>query len=195
MSRRACHALLTLFLLSLSSIGARAQGTVEWLHRFDGEIRSIAQASDGSIYGLTSWGGAEELFRRSPAGEITTISSFASPMTTPHSLVLSADGNFYGLSGGSSSERVFKVTPDGDFSVLYDGWTSDPTKGRYCISIIEATDGNLYGVCEEGGSTYVPGALPPNGYGVVFKLTRSGEYTVLHNFTATGARSPSGRAS
>jgi uncharacterized repeat protein (TIGR03803 family) len=43
------------------------------------------------------------------------------------------------------------------------------------IGLIQASDGNFYGVAQQGGA---------NNMGTVFRITPSGDFTVLHTFSA-----------
>src|SRR5205807_1998373 len=54
----------------------------------------------------------------------------------------------------------------------------DDQKGCQPVGVIQAVDGNFYGVCRSGGG---------QGHGVVFKLTPSGTYSILHSFTGGSA--------
>jgi uncharacterized repeat protein (TIGR03803 family) len=57
-----------------------------------------------------------------------------------------------------------------------------PTDGAYpsLVSLVQGTDGNLYGTTFEGGS----GASCPNGCGTIFTITPTGELTTLYSFCA-----------
>jgi uncharacterized repeat protein (TIGR03803 family) len=101
-------------------------------------------------------------------------------------------GNLYGTAnlGGSANDGViYKITPDGTYSILHsfnggDGG-SDPNAG---VTINPVT-GDLYGTTTFGG----PGACR-EGCGLLYKLTASGEFTVLHNFDDTDdGRYPAGQ--
>ncbi|MGC1371393.1 MAG: choice-of-anchor tandem repeat GloVer-containing protein [Candidatus Sulfotelmatobacter sp.] len=97
------------------------------------------------------------------------------PLTPP---ILASDGNLYGatLKGGAHpSGVIYKLTPQGELTAFYtfcshpscvDGSSPEfgPTQGK---------DGNLYGTTSTGGA---------NNLGMVYKLTLSGELTVLHSF-------------
>ena len=91
-------------------------------------------------------------------------------------LVQASDGNFYGTSyqGGTNNDgTVFQVTPAGVVTTLHSfaGGTSDganPVSG-----LIQGSDGNLYGTASSGGSGFG---------GVIFRISLSGTYTVIHNF-------------
>jgi uncharacterized repeat protein (TIGR03803 family) len=98
------------------------------------------------------------------------------------SVVQGVDGNIYGTtdSGGNpntQSGTLFRVTPGGKLTDLYN-FCSKPrcTDGSSPASPpVVGTDGNLYGVA--GG-----GIL---NQGVVYKMTLSGEYSVLYSFCPT----------
>ena len=154
--------------------------------------RALIQASDGNYYGTTSAGGlgAGTIFRLTPAGTLTTIYTFSAAAGNlqlpgpdgagPMALTQGADGDFYGLTstgGAVSSDLIsgggtlFKVTPAGVLTTLY----SFTTQNGYqpVGSLLQASDGNFYGVTNEGGSEF---------YGTLFQITPSGTLTVLHNF-------------
>jgi uncharacterized repeat protein (TIGR03803 family) len=100
-------------------------------------------------------------------------------------LVMDAAGNLYGTTsiGGSSGDGVvFKMTESGAETILYtfaggtDG--ANPEAG-----LLMDSAGNLYGTTYAGGT---------NGVGTVFKVTQSGQETVLYNFAggATDGANP-----
>ena len=101
----------------------------------------------------------------------------------PSSAIQATDGNFYATTnwGGAASEgSVIKITPAGELSTLYDFCTRPHClDGRqpYTPPIL-GSDGNLYGVTTEGGSTANGGA----GWGTVYKLTLDGRLTMLYAF-------------
>ena len=68
---------------------------------------------------------------------------------------------------------MFKITPAGSLTTLY-YFGSSPTDGFYPRgSLVQGSDGNFYGVTEQGGT---------NGVGTVFKITPAGSLTTLHQF-------------
>lgn len=73
------------------------------------------------------------------------------------------------MSGGSNNlGTFFKMTPKGELTKLHDFCAS------VCpVSLVQATDGNFYGVATEGGA---------NAGGTVFEITPSGVLTVLYSF-------------
>jgi len=94
-------------------------------------------------------------------------------------LAQARDGNFYTESqnGGTSNQgAVFKVTPGGTVSLVYsfNGTTGSLATGGMTLG---PSDGNLYGNTQSGGTS---------NDGVTFKVTPTGTYTALHNFTNTG---------
>ncbi len=177
-------------------------GKVTTLHSFNSEgwapygPTGLVQASDGNFYGMTFWGGKTNsesctqgcgaVFRFTPAGELTILHAFCSssyicsdgafPTGT---LLQAADGNLYGTTsvGGTDNQgTAFKITLGGKLTTLYsfcalsncfDG--SDPNG-----SLVQATDGNLYGTTSNGGIYY--------GGGTIFQLTTSGILTTLLSF-------------
>ena len=155
----------------------------------DGAIpyAGLVQGSDGSFYGTTFEGGANNdgtVFKITPAGSLTTLYSFCSQTectdgALPYAgLVQGSDGNFYGTTfeGGANSDgTVFKITPAGSLTTLY----SFCSQGNCADGIVaygglvEGSDGNFYGTAFEGGA---------NGEGTVFRITPAGSLTTLYSF-------------
>jgi uncharacterized repeat protein (TIGR03803 family) len=102
----------------------------------------------------------------------------------PISLIESADGNFYGAAaaggtGLNAQGTIFKITPGGQLSVIYsfaESSNGSLPNGSAPGSLVEGIDGFLYGTTSENGA---------NGFGTVFKLSKSGAIQVLHNFCGT----------
>lgn len=98
---------------------------------------------------------------------------------TPYSgLILGTDGNYYGTTwyGGTGSGTVFKVTPTGTESLVYAFAGSQD--GQLPFKLIQGADGSFYGTTLWGGGT--------DGYGTIFKVTPSGEETILQSLSNTG---------
>jgi uncharacterized repeat protein (TIGR03803 family) len=181
---------LAVMLIPFSITGPTFAGTVGFktvinFHPPDGQPNApLIKATDGNFYGTTIRGGANDdgtVFRLSITGQLTTIYSFCTPPRCfdgafPYEgLVQTSDGNFYGTTNGGSTATfhgtVFKLTPQGTLTTLYrfngpDG--DDPIGG-----LIQARDGNIYGVTAFGG---------PNDYGTVFKITSDGTLTTIYDF-------------
>ena len=97
---------------------------------------------------------------------------------SPNAVVQGTDGNFYGTTsegGANNYGTVFKVTPAGVLTTIYSFCSqSNCADGSYPSGgLIQATDGNFYGVTDRGGI---------NGDGTVYKITSAGLLTTVHSF-------------
>jgi len=149
---------------------------------------ALVQATDGSFYGTTYYGGHSNpscalehscgtIFKITPDGTFTTLYSFAGKDgANPSSqLIQGADGNFYGTaSGGGDFVRcvygcgtIFRITPAGILTTLYsfcslpkcaDGY--EPTGG-----LVPGPDGKFYGTTQQGGGQHCL-----NGCGTIFTV-------------------------
>lgn len=157
-------------------------------------LAGLALGTDGFLYGVSSAGGSSgngAVFKVSPAGAITVLHSFAggaSDGSHPEAtLVLGDDGNFYGttLDGGANGVgTVFRVTPTGKTTVLhaFAGGSNDgaqPSRG----ALVAGSDGSFYGTTPSGGA---------NNLGVVYRITPTGELSVLHAFASSEGSNPQG---
>lgn len=164
-------------------------------------IAPPVQGMDGNFYGTTTAAGnvtictsgnsgCGVIYKITPAGKYKVLYTFdATNGANPDDpLVLGTDGNFYGTTfyGGSvngvynGNGVFFRITPSGNYNPLYvfcsmsgclDG--GQPTAG-----LIQGTDGNFYGTTLLGGTH-----LYSNFFGgTIFKMTPTGEITVLYNF-------------
>ena len=100
-------------------------------------------------------------------------------LTTP--LLMDAAGNLYGSAppgaGQGGGGIVFKLDTKGNFTVLHEFDTEAEGEGPGGLVIDPL--GNLYGIAGGGLKSCNDGA----GCGVVFKLSPSGQETVLYTFT------------
>jgi uncharacterized repeat protein (TIGR03803 family) len=172
----------------------------------DGETPNsgLLQAPDGNFYGTNTLGGAYgagTVFRMTPDGRFAVLHSFDTAVdgAIPGKLVLGTDGNLYGttLQGsnpactleGAGCGTVFKITLAGDLTTLYSFCSqSNCSDGYYPVSLIQATDGNFYGLTELGGK-YGCGSAQL-GCGTIFKITPAGTLTTLHSLKASEGDEP-----
>jgi len=144
-----------------------------------GVIRDAA----GNLYGTTAAGGTSGLgtvFKLTKTRKETVLHSFAggSDGCYPYGgLLRDVAGNLYGTTevcGASGVGTVFKLSKTGKETVLHSfaGGSSDGEFPSF-TGLLMDTNGNLYGVAEQGG-TY--------NQGVVYKLSKSGKLKVLHSF-------------
>jgi len=152
---------------------------------------SLIQGADGNFYGTASNPDHGAVFKVTPSGTLTTLYTF--PVSgnggeLPYGrLVQGSDGNLYGTTeaGGASDDgTVFKITPGGTLTILY-SFTGKTDGGRPSAGLVQATDGNFYGLTSEGGQ----------GYGTFFSISPGGTLTTLANLGSTfytGGASQSG---
>ena len=152
----------------------------------------VIQGTDGNLYGTTVNGGsglygtAFRLFWAS--GVVTVLHSFTNGVdgATPLAgLIQASDGNFYGASlkgVGASLGTLFRMTPSGALTPLY-AFGGGADGGNPLASLIQGSDGNLYGTASTGGS---------NGVGTVFSLSTNGLFTPLWSFNSTNGSYPAG---
>jgi uncharacterized repeat protein (TIGR03803 family) len=157
------------------------------LHTFGGGMDGqgpsggLVLASDGNLYGTTQGNGSTEfgtVYRVTPAGDETVLWHFGSGTDGVEpiaGLVQSSDGFLYGTTyygGLYNGGTVFKISLDGHETVLWNFGKGTDGVSPYA-SVIEGTDGFLYGTTQGGGSF---------AHGTVFKVSPAGAETVLWNF-------------
>jgi uncharacterized repeat protein (TIGR03803 family) len=168
------------------------EGAFSILHYFkdtatDGYVPEpgLVQGKDGALYGavnLDGTGGA--IFRLTLAGKISYIHEFHANVDNSYpngGLILGSDGSLYGTTPGSSAGdlypngTVYKLTTKGDFTPLH-AFSGPDGDGDNPLGLIQATDGNFYGV--------TMGTTPPGdgGPGTLYEMTPAGEVTLLHTF-------------
>jgi uncharacterized repeat protein (TIGR03803 family) len=171
----------------------KVSGTTETLlYSFTGKadgaspLAPLVRDAAGNLYGTTNAGGASgfgTVFKVKPNGSETVLHSFAGGTTdgcNPYGgLLRDKVGNLYGTTnkcGASNEGTVFKVNTSHKETVLH-SFTGGTTDGGYpyLTSLLMDVKGNLYGVGQNGGTV---------GVGVVYKLSKSGKFTVLYSFTA-----------
>lgn len=167
-------------------------GTVTTVHNFIAGARGgLAVGTNLDLYGTSTSEGefcfdCGSVFQITPNGTAFLVHQFAGGddgLGPFGGVIEAADGNFYGTTiqgGGFSLGTIFKMTASGAVTTLNEFHGVSDGQTPYA-GLIQATDGNFYGVAAFGGA---------NGYGTIFKITTSGVLTVLHNFDGTDGANP-----
>ncbi len=171
-------------------------GKLTVLHSFTGgadggyPYAGLIRSGNGNLYGTTYQGGSSNagtVFKVSKQGTETVLHNFAGGAKdgcNPAGALLEEGlygnkGTLYGTTYGCGAYGygvVFKLTPWGKLTVLH-SFAGATTDGAYPMFTGLFRDhhvkANFYGVTEEGGAS---------GYGVLYKLSERGKWTVLHSF-------------
>jgi len=163
----------------------------------DGPVPGLVQATNGSLYGTTEFGGVAS--SGNPFGTVFKVNLLNDSLATLDSLIVedasapeptaglvqASNGDLYGTTTGGGDNglgSVFKITQGGTLTTIYSFCSaSDCGDGFGPVGgLIQATDGDLYGTTTGGGfyrGTQVNG-------GTIFKITQSGTLTTLYSFCA-----------
>jgi len=167
-------------------------GAFSLLHSFsgtpDGEDPEAGLIIDraGNLSGTTVYGGNAggfgAVFSCSKDGTLTLLHSFAGTPDgeNPYAgLATDSAGNGYGTTkyGGTAGGygTVFKIDRFGNFSLLH-SFAGDPDGVNPMGPVVVDARGNIY------GTTYYGGV---NGYGSVFRIDSTGNFTILHSFNSS----------
>ncbi len=163
---------------------------------FSANPSALTLCSDGALYGVAAGGanGDGALFKIDASGTtVTTVYSFnyiGNAGYSPIKAVIEGlDGALYGVnySGGLfGGGTVYKIAKDGTGYVDIHSFGSAGDGSTPFSSLIQTSDGSLYGTTNQGGAS---------GNGTVFKLNSDGtNYSVLHSFgvAAGDGLSPNG---
>src|SRR5258708_1921355 len=193
----ACARTLVLFAIlgAARLAGAQTFTTVSVIHSFSGidgrtPQAALIETTDGNLYGTTLLGGASDagtVFRITRAGALTTLHSFFDSGldgAPPYAgLIQASDGNFYGTAahlGANGDGSVFRVTRTGALTTIHS--FSSPLDGAEPVaSLIQASDGSLYGTTPAGGGA---------SFGTVFRITMAGVCTTLYSFNGPDGKFP-----
>jgi uncharacterized repeat protein (TIGR03803 family) len=146
--------------------------------------------TNGELYGTTYEGGLADglynqgtIFRISRSGSYEILHLFTGAADTGDGenptagLTLASNGDFYGTTeygGASGYGTIFKMTPAGKVTVLHSFANNDPNGQQPIGALVQASNGNLYGTCYDGGA---------NGWGTVFSISLSGTFQKLYDFS------------
>ena len=181
--------------------GPAVAGTLTVLHPFtagaDGATpqAGVIRDSAGNLYGENFYGadqcpapsagyGCGVIYKIDSAGNFTVLTTFNGSNGANGAAQLTLVGSrLYGSAAASSSPTyglLFSLNTDGsDFMILHQFSGPDGIAPQNPLRVL--ANGTIYGVTVEGGGNYQPPALM--GDGVLFKLTPSGTYSILHSFT------------
>jgi uncharacterized repeat protein (TIGR03803 family) len=155
-------------------------------------LSGLVEDSAGNLYG-TTFGDAPAVFRLGANGVFTPLYFFrefsATDGTNPlGALVVDQNGNLYGTTqtgGTSNNGTVYILDQNANETILHNFAASGDgrlPRGR----LLRDATGNLYGTTFAGGIS---------NKGTIFKLSSSGQETILYNFGAVagdGANPPAG---
>jgi uncharacterized repeat protein (TIGR03803 family) len=171
------------------------------LHDFNGApdgsnpFGGLTQATNGALYGVTHLGGTNNqgcIFTIQTNGTgyqiLYSFTNNPDGATPQETLIQGSDGALYGTTynGGTSNRGViFKIQLNGSGYQILHTFTNNPDGANPRGSLMQASDGALYGTTQIGGSA---------NDGIVYKMNPDGgDYTILHNFTSVpDGRSPLG---
>jgi uncharacterized repeat protein (TIGR03803 family) len=187
-----------------------SSGAYTVLHSFDAPpadgiepFAGVALGPNGTLYGTTYYGGTGNSGNEGNG----TIFEFANGSETVlYNFTDGADGGLPGAalliysralygttvfggtgpcftSFGQGCGTVFKFDKNGE-QALYE-FQGGPDGGFPSAGVIADSAGNLYGTTVLGGDLNCSIGGPPPGCGVAFKLTSSGQESVLHTFTGS----------
>jgi hypothetical protein len=89
-------------------------------------------------------------------------------------LIQASDDNFYGVTAGEIyGGVVFRIAQNGTLSVVYHQQIGLGPLNDTASGVIQATDGNLYGLALSGGAY---------GYGGIYQLRLDGVYSDVYDF-------------
>jgi len=152
-------------------------------------VAGLIMDEEGNLYGSAATGGDfgdGTVFKIDHSGNATLLYSFTGTNgegDPQASLIIDKHKNLYGTTfagGAFGLGTVFKIDPSGKETVLHSfgGAPGDGTSPMAGLVMDER--GNLYGTTWYGGTGICDYEGP--GCGIVFKIDRHGNETVLHNF-------------
>jgi uncharacterized repeat protein (TIGR03803 family) len=169
-------------------------GVFKILHAFTGAQDGgtpkvgLTLASDGTLYGVTSAGGAKghgTLFRCTPEGQFETVCALSEDLGTDLAspLLLCPDSTIYGAarSGGTSGQgAVLRLGASGCLETLHTFWTDEgvlPLSG-----LVRDDSGRLYASASQGGR---------DGMGTLLAMDADGSnVTILKHFQGLSRSQP-----
>jgi hypothetical protein len=165
----------------VSLVTCDLQGKITPIYQFPASTRlgsNPLYASDGNYYGSSNFqNGTIYVWRVTPTGSFSQVYNMPNGTTYGMPLVQSTDGSLYGtidLGGANGTGVFYKLTLTGQYTTLY---TFPKDKNNsYPTWLIEGSDGNFYGA--------TLGNLNAGGHSRIFRMTRSGQYSVVYEMNA-----------
>jgi uncharacterized repeat protein (TIGR03803 family) len=156
------------------------------------------EGPDGNFYGTTRGNpyienvGLPTVFKMTPDGVLTTLLAYdgaSQPTggTVPRLHVIGLDGFLYGVvpdGGAGGHGSIFKMSRQGGVDLVSLGSFTNltgPRAGREPNFLMQGRDGWFYGLTRLGGA---------GNYGTIFRVSASGSFQLLVEFTGTGGPSP-----
>jgi uncharacterized repeat protein (TIGR03803 family) len=166
-------------------------GSTNVIYTFDGVAphgrypRALVLGTDGAFYGTARGGGANNngmIFRITATGAFTPLHLFTGMdgQFPDGAIVQASDGNFYGTTRAGGIDGlgvIYKMTPTGNLTVLRHFHELDGLGYAPFAGLVQATDGKLYGA-----------ATGPSR-GLLYQITTSGDYAVVHPFSGPDGQS------
>jgi uncharacterized repeat protein (TIGR03803 family) len=163
-------------------------GALTTIYNFPGDTppsSALIEGADGNFYGTTLTGGtgqygsgdeAGTFFKATTSGDVTYLYNFCSlpncaDGSQPQNIYLATDGNFYGITwfgGANGLGTIFQITPSGTLTTLLSFDGTNGNAQQWSNSIVQDTNGILYGTVGGGGAGYPN--CPGTCGGVVFSL-------------------------
>jgi uncharacterized repeat protein (TIGR03803 family) len=182
------------------------QGVLTSLHSFnltDGATPLLLiQGTDGNFYGITQYGGAGDycpsgepgflsgcgtVFKITPTGASSTFYEFEGPGldANPTDLMQAANGSFYVIVSGINALNYGLICQLTSAGVLTTAVAFNGANGVLANSLIQGSDGNLYGTTQGEGT--LSGVASQVIGGTLFQLSpTTGTLLTLYNFCALG---------
>jgi uncharacterized repeat protein (TIGR03803 family) len=153
---------------------------------------SLLQASPGIFYGMAYRASGNQLggaiFKITAAGAYTTLATLPNVhqgMYPQGGLIQANDGFFYGMArdgGARGFGTIFKLCTNNSLTTLF-SFDDTSSGGHPYGDLMQASDGNFYGMTNDGGK---------NKVGTIFKFTPSGKLTVLRHLDTTSGTASTG---
>ena len=197
--RRALPAAAFVVMVAVMTLAAAPPAdaqTYTVLHDFTGGVdgglpHQLTLGGDGNFYGTSTLGGANSqgnLYRLDTSGTLTVLYSFtggAGGCMPEGSVFRDSNGDLYGTTHQCGDPHCscgvfFKLGASNVLTILHTftkGADGSGPEGEYPSNNLVSVNGELYGTTEAGGST---------GWGVLYKITKTGHYTVLQSLPEGG---------